>query len=90
MTEIFVSGSPRGGSGAGSLGGAQQLTGGGGVVAEIFRIPSPRTDPIRSRESDTYHTFAHLPPYSLIDNPIWQGTYTNNKFYNKINKCQMV
>ena len=28
---------PRGGSGAGSLGGAQQLTGGGGVVAEIFR-----------------------------------------------------
>ena len=27
---------PRGGSGAGSLGGAQQLTG-GGVVAEIFR-----------------------------------------------------
>ena len=27
----------RGGSGAGSLGGAQQLTGGGGVVAEIFR-----------------------------------------------------
>ena len=27
----------RGGSGAGSLGGAQQLTGGRGVVAEIFR-----------------------------------------------------
>ena len=27
----------RGGSGAGSLGGAQQLNGGGGVVAEIFR-----------------------------------------------------
>ena len=27
----------RGGSGAGSLGGAQQLTGGEGVVAEMFR-----------------------------------------------------
>ena len=27
----------RGGSGAGSLGGAQQLTGGGGVVADISR-----------------------------------------------------
>ena len=27
----------RGGSGAGSLGGAQQLTGGGGIVAEIVR-----------------------------------------------------
>ena len=72
----------RGGSGAGSLGGAQQLgggvvaeffrdlqkpsrfSGGGGVVADIFRLSSPETDPIRSRESDTYHTFAHLPRYS--------------------------
>ena len=91
----------RGGSGAGSLGGAQELTGGGGVVAGIFRdlqkpsrfrggvvagifrglqeparfsgggvvadffrISSPDTDPIRSRERDTYHTFAHLPRYS--------------------------
>ena len=33
----FYSPAIRGGSGAGSLGGAQQLTGGGGVVAEIFR-----------------------------------------------------
>ena len=30
----------RGGSRAGSLGGAQQLTGGGGVVADIFRVVS--------------------------------------------------
>ena len=56
----------RDGFGAGSLGGAQQLTGGvvaeivglhkaarfsgGGVVADIFRDSSPETDPIRSRE----------------------------------------
>ena len=52
---------------------------GGRVVAEIFRIPSPETDPIRSREKDTYHTFAHLPRYSGIDKPIWQDKYTNKK-----------
>ena len=113
----------RGGSGAGSLGGAQQLTGGGGVVAEIFRdlqkpsrfsggggvvaeifrdlqkpsrfsggggvvadnflITSPETDPIRSRERDTYHTFPHLPRYSLIDKQIWQLTYTNKEITQK-------
>ena len=53
--------------------------GGGGVVAGIFRIPSPETDPLRSRERDTYHTFALLPRYSLIDMPLWQDTYTNKK-----------
>ena len=81
--------SPRGGSGSGSLGGAQQLTGGGssrnfprppeagpiqwgegrvvadilrglqkparfsgggGIVADIFRVSSPETARIRSRE----------------------------------------
>ena len=77
----------RGGSGAGSLGGAQQLTGGGGVVAEIFRdlqkpsrfsggggvvaeifrITSPETDPIRSRERDTYTT------HSLISRDIHES-----------------
>ena len=51
---------------------------GGGVVAPIFRITSPQTDPIRSRHRDTYHTFAHLPRYSAIDKPICQDTYTNN------------
>ena len=114
----------RGGSGAGSLGGAQQLTGGrgvvaenfrdlqkparfsggggvvaeifsdlqkparfsgGGVVADIFRIPSPETDPIRSRERDPCHTFAHLPRYSWIDKPVWQDTYTNKKITKKKN-----
>ena len=55
----------------------------GGVVAKKNRITSPETDPIRSRERDTYHTFAHLPRYSWIDKPISQDTYTNNKITNK-------
>ena len=120
----------RGGSGAGSLGGAQQLTGGvaaeifrdlqkparfsggggvaaelfrdlqkparfsggggGGVIAEIFRIPSPETGPIRSRERDTYHTFAHLPRHSRIDKPICQDSYTNKKITQKKTTFQMV
>ena len=67
MLDVNIPGESRGGSGAGSLGGARQLTGGGstrnfpgppkigtvqwgGVVAEIFRVSSPETDPIRSRE----------------------------------------
>ena len=60
-----------------------RFSGGGGVVADNFCITSPETDPIRSRERDTYHTFPHLPRYSLIDKPIWQLTYTNTEITEK-------